>query len=203
MYLSENILFHTIRFVFRISDASFPWDPSECRENKDNRCPDWRGPVTGLVRSTIPEERQVWVESGKTASDLSFCSQKIQGRETLHTKKAVIVFIDGNTGIFVSMKASRGIIGCKHYFVFILTMLIALHTDILINVILNLSDCCLSSTLWTKTKLASFQERRIICRSPLHRLCQQPSFIMAAWAWCWQLPQLVHYTGKSPCLELC
>lgn len=79
-------------------------------------------------------------------------------------KKAVIVFIDGNTGLFVSVKASRGIIGCKNYFVFILTMLIGLHTDILINVILNISDCCLISTLWTKTKLASFQERRIICR---------------------------------------
>lgn len=79
---------------------------------------------------------------------------------------------------------------------------ISLHTNILINVLLILSDCCLISTLWTKTKLASFQERGIVCRSPLHRLCQQPSFIMAACAWCWQLPKLVHYTGKSPCLEL-
>lgn len=79
---------------------------------------------------------------------------------------------------------------------------ISLHTNILINVFLILSDCCLISTLWTKTKLASFLERGIVCRSPLHRLCQQPSFIMAACAWCWQLPKLVHYTGKSPCLEL-
>lgn len=79
---------------------------------------------------------------------------------------------------------------------------ISLHTNILINVLLILSDCCLISTLWTKTKLASFLERGIVCRSLLHRLCQQPFFIMAACAWCWQLPKLVHYTGKSPCLEL-
>lgn len=92
----ENILSHTIRFVFRISDAIFPWDPSECRENKNIRCPDWWEPVTDLVRSTIPEERQVWVESCNTASDLSFCIPKIWGRYQLtyqYFNKRLVDFI--------------------------------------------------------------------------------------------------------------